>query len=71
MTVPGGMGGKETIGKLLEIEPKVKSIVSSGYSSDHLNEYSKEYGFVSELSKPYTISELKKVLHSVLTKTDD
>jgi CheY-like chemotaxis protein len=34
LTVPGGMGGKETIKKLLEIDASVKGIVSSGYSED-------------------------------------
>ncbi|MDH3344276.1 MAG: hypothetical protein OEL58_03480 [Desulfobacteraceae bacterium] len=34
LTVPGGMGGKEAINKLLEIDPEVKAIVSRGYSDD-------------------------------------
>ncbi|MFA9454787.1 MAG: hypothetical protein ACERK6_12830, partial [Candidatus Aminicenantaceae bacterium] len=28
LTIPGGMGGRETIEKLLEIDPEVKAIVS-------------------------------------------
>ncbi|HKQ32294.1 MAG TPA: response regulator, partial [Thermodesulfobacteriota bacterium] len=32
LTVPGGMGGKEAIEKLLVFDPGVKAIVSSGYS---------------------------------------
>ncbi len=31
MTIPGGMGGKEAVTKLLEIDPEAKVIVSSGY----------------------------------------
>lgn len=34
LTVPGGMDGKEAINKLLEVDPEVKAIVSSGYSDD-------------------------------------
>ena len=34
LTVPGGMGGKEAMEKLLKIDPQVKAIVSSGYSDD-------------------------------------
>ena len=34
LTVPGGMGGKETIEKLLEIDSDVKVVVSSGYATD-------------------------------------
>jgi PAS domain S-box-containing protein len=34
LTVPGGMGGEEAQKKLMEIDPAVRSIVSSGYSND-------------------------------------
>jgi len=34
LTIHGGMGGQEAIQKLLEIDPGVKAIVSSGYSND-------------------------------------
>ena len=34
LTIPGGMGGKEAVKKLREIDPEVKAIVSSGYSND-------------------------------------
>src|SRR5208283_1886752 len=34
LTIRGGMGGKETVGKLLAVDPKIKAIVSSGYSND-------------------------------------
>ena len=34
LTIPGGMGGKEAIRKLIDIDPDVKAIVSSGYSTD-------------------------------------
>jgi PAS domain S-box-containing protein len=66
LTIPGGMGGKETVKKLLEIDPKVKAIVTSGYSNDLvLSEY-KEYGFVGEVSKPYQMNELQETLQSLL-----
>ena len=32
LTIPGGMGGIEAIGKLREIDPEIKAIVSSGYA---------------------------------------
>ena len=31
LTVQGGMGGRETVKKLIEIDPDVRAIVSSGY----------------------------------------
>jgi PAS domain S-box-containing protein len=66
LTIPGGMGGKETIKKLLEIDPQVKAIVSSGYSDDVIMADFKKYGFCAVIAKPYKISELSKTLHKVI-----
>jgi PAS domain S-box-containing protein len=66
LTIPGGMGGKETIRALLEIEPNIKAIVCSGYSNDPvLAEYQK-YGFIARVEKPYRMQELGKTLKNVL-----
>jgi PAS domain S-box-containing protein len=67
LTIPGGMGGKETIKKLLEIDPKVKAIVSSGYADDQIMAEYRDYGFMATLSKPYNDKELSKTLHEVIT----
>lgn len=67
LTIPGGMGGVEALKKLKELDPNVKAIVSSGYSTDSvMSEYSK-HGFVGLVTKPYTVEELSKVLHEVLS----
>jgi len=68
LTIPGGMGGKETVKRLLEINQEVKCIVSSGYANDPVLENYKEYGFKGILNKPYTIKELNDVLNQVLGK---
>ena len=34
LTLPGGMGGKEALKQLIEIDPTVNAIVSSGYAMD-------------------------------------
>jgi len=65
LTVPGGMGGKEAIKKLLEIDSEVKAIVSSGYSNDPIMADFKKHGFSGVVAKPYTIEELSKILHRV------
>ncbi|MEJ2568724.1 MAG: ATP-binding protein, partial [candidate division WOR-3 bacterium] len=36
LTIPGGMGGKETIKKLIQLDPNIKALVSSGYSNDQV-----------------------------------
>lgn len=66
LTVPGGMGGKETMSRLLEMDPNVRSIVSSGYSSDPIMATPSGYGFRGVVSKPYKIEELAEVVHRVL-----
>ena len=68
LTVPGGMGGKEAIQKLLEIDPKAKAIVSSGYSNDPVMADFRKHGFVAFLVKPFKLEELHKVLAEVLQK---
>jgi len=66
LTVPGGMGGKEAINQLLEIDPELKAIVSSGYSNDPVLANFQEYGFKGMMPKPFESLSLSKVLHEVL-----
>jgi len=66
LTIPGDMGGKEAIKKLLEIDPEVKAIVSSGYSNNPIMAEYKQYGFRDVVAKPYEVKELSKVLYRVL-----
>jgi len=66
LTIPGGMGGKEAIKKLLEIDPELKAIVSSGYSDDPVLSNFQEYGFKGMIPKPFESRSLGKVLHEVL-----
>ena len=66
MTIPGGMGGKEAIKKLLEIDPEIRAIVSSGYADDPVLANFQEYGFKGMMPKPFESKSLSKVLHDVL-----
>jgi two-component system cell cycle sensor histidine kinase/response regulator CckA len=71
LTIPGGMGGKETIKKLLEIDPEVKAIVSSGYASDAIMSEYQQHGFSAVVAKPYDIHQLTGTLHNVLCAEPD
>ncbi|MEA1997213.1 MAG: ATP-binding protein, partial [Gemmatimonadota bacterium] len=66
LTVPGGMGGQEAVKKLLEIDPEVKAIVSSGYSNDPVLSDYKKHGFRGVVTKPYKLEELKDAVQEVL-----
>ena len=67
LTIPGGKGGKEVIRELLELDPAVKAIVSSGYSNDPVMANYTEYGFKGFVNKPFKIEDLGKALEQVLT----
>ncbi|MDC4226623.1 MAG: ATP-binding protein [Candidatus Manganitrophus sp.] len=68
LTVPGGMGGKEAILALREIDPEVKAIVSSGYSNDPLAAAFMKYGFSEFIAKPFKLENLGKVLKRVIPR---
>jgi CheY-like chemotaxis protein len=66
LTIPGGMGGGETVAKLRELDPDVKAIVSSGYSHDPILADYRAYGFQGMIAQPYTIVTMSTVLRSLL-----
>ncbi|MCB2213703.1 PAS domain S-box protein [bacterium] len=66
LTIPGGMGGEETIRKLREYDPDVRAIVSSGYSNDPVMAAHKDHGFCGVMAKPYLVNDLQRVLFDVL-----
>jgi len=65
LTVYNGMGGKETIEILRDIDPNVKAIVSSGYSDNPVLANYREYGFSGILTKPYVIEDVLKAVEKV------
>jgi PAS domain S-box-containing protein len=66
LTIPGGMGGKETVKRLREIDKNARVIVFSGYSNDPIFSNFKEYGFDGVLSKPFSIEEFTRTISMVL-----
>ena len=62
LTIPGGMGGKETIKELQKVDPEVRAIVSSGYSNDPIMANYNDYGFIGVLNKPYNVETLSDAL---------
>ncbi len=70
LTIPGGMGGKEVIQRLHEIDPQVKAIVSSGYANDPIMSEYKRFGFKNVVAKPYEMQLLSKTLWKVINESD-
>ena len=71
LTIRGGMGAKEAIRKLLNVDRNLRAIASSGYSGDPVMSKFKDYGFSGVLAKPYRIEELAAAIHQVLKETDE
>jgi two-component system cell cycle sensor histidine kinase/response regulator CckA len=58
------MGGTETLARLRAIDPTVRGIASSGYSTGDVMAAPRAFGFVETLAKPYTLAELERVVAS-------
>jgi PAS domain S-box-containing protein len=68
LTVPGGVGGKEAVTALLEIDPDANVIVSSGYSHDPVMSRYAEHGFRGVIAKPYQPAALDQALRSLIRR---
>ncbi|MBA4371459.1 MAG: hypothetical protein C0402_01210 [Thermodesulfovibrio sp.] len=66
LTIRGGMGGELAVRELLEIDPKIKAVVSSGYADNQVIADYKTAGFTAFLNKPYRIDELAAKLSELL-----
>lgn len=69
LTVPAGMGGLETIGRLQAFDPSVRALVSSGYADDEVLRNYHDHGFAGTVTKPYCIAELASVVGRVLGRS--
>ncbi len=66
LTIPGGMGGKETLEELMKIDPGVRAVVSSGYSNDTVMSDYDKYGFAGVMVKPYKVEALATLAKKIL-----
>ena len=67
LTIPGGMGGKEAVHEIHQINASAKVIATSGYSTDPIMANCQEYGFSGSITKPFNLSELSRVINIALT----
>ncbi|MBW1713076.1 MAG: response regulator [Deltaproteobacteria bacterium] len=70
LTIPGGLGGQEAIKELAAMDPKVKAIVSSGSPNNPAMSSFRDHGFKGMVSKPFSLKDISRVLHQVLTEPD-
>ena len=66
LTVTFGMGAKESIKHLIEIDPDVKGIVSSGYAYDDVIVNYSKHGFRGAITKPFTMHDLMTTVNETI-----
>lgn len=66
LTVPGGMGGEEASNILIEYDPDMIAIASSGYTTSNVMSDYENSAFKAVVPKPYRIKEMSDALHRVL-----
>jgi DNA-binding NtrC family response regulator len=66
LTVPSGLGGRETMEQLLSIDPQVRGIVASGYSNDPIMVDFRKFGFSGAITKPFVIGDIIKQIASLV-----
>jgi CheY-like chemotaxis protein len=64
--VRGGIGGREALERIREIDGEVPAIVMSGYSEDPILARPGDFGFAGVLAKPFRIEDLASVLARLL-----
>jgi CheY-like chemotaxis protein len=69
LTIPGGLGGRDTIRRLREKDTTIRAIVSSGYSNDPVMANYLAYGFNAVLPKPYVMKELIGVVAETINQS--
>ena len=66
LIIPDGSGADRAIGALKEIDPGVRTIVTSGYADDPAMVRYTDHGFSGALAKPFSLEELEQELARVM-----
>lgn len=67
LTVIGGMSGEDAFKAIREIDPEVRAIAASGYDNEDMSRRYLDLGFSGYLTKPYRVTDLGKIIKSVIT----
>jgi len=67
LTIPGGMGGREAVREMRQLDPGLRAVASSGYSDSAVMASHREHGFCEVVSKPYEMRDLADKLAKVLS----
>jgi PAS domain S-box-containing protein len=65
LNMPDGMGGEEALQELIAIDPRVRAIISCGYSDESLISKFKENEFCRKVDVPYDMEKMKEILNNL------
>jgi DNA-binding NtrC family response regulator len=65
LNMPDGMGGEEALQELIAIDPRVRAIISCGYSDESLIPRFKENEFCWKVDVPYDMEKMKVILDNL------
>ncbi len=68
LTMPGGPSSLKVLERIRELDPDVKVILMSGYSTDLLSMEQSNLGLCGVLQKPFSLKELDEVLRKCLSE---
>lgn len=71
VTIPGGLGGRETCEELLQMDKYATCIVIRGDTSDAIMLDHNAYGFVDRLDKPFDVNQLSTLVDRIVGDRDD
>ncbi len=66
LTVPGGIGGPETLARLRQIDPGVRAALSSGYTDHPAVTDWAGAGFAAFIAKPYLLKNFEELLATLV-----
>jgi signal transduction histidine kinase/CheY-like chemotaxis protein len=66
LNVTDGKGAKETIKELLQIDPQIKTVLTTGYTNDPVASEIGKYGFSAAIAVPYDLEKMKDILSTLI-----
>lgn len=66
LTVRRGLGGLDTLKRIVALDPAVRAIVTSGDSEDPVVRDHARHGFAAVLAKPFRLFDLRDVVRRVI-----